>query len=145
MKVIATRVVAANAQPIPKTIIDTEYPVLESDFLSTELTDDGFKALIQESRLANEILAILEEEYHLRIINRDDAVRVILNWVNDIRDRISDTTLGLLIDGIDVHDIGVQLLNEHTNPVDTRAGRLNRNNIIPLIGESNHVKNNSNR
>ena len=147
-KIIKTRTVKAVASTLSAhtSLVDDNCVNNQSTgFDSLALSSDASKALVQDSGLANEILANLQETYHLLLVNKDLALGTIINWVASKIDILSDTQLQRLSDRNDVSEIALELISNHVVPADIRAGRLDKNHTIPLVGENNHVKKYSNR
>lgn len=147
-KVIITKPikVVATTASTPTSLEDNAYLAKDtSGFSDIATTDDELKALLQDSGLPQEMLAIMQEDYNLKLVDRDVAVGSIINWLTTKNEIFTDSLLQHLNDRILIHDTAVQIIDTHINPVDIRAGRLDRKHTFPLVGELNHVKSYSNR
>lgn len=148
-KVIQTREVrvvktVATAPSAPISLEDSKFDNNQrTGFESLALSSDAAKSLVQDSGLANEILANLQETYILLITSKDLALGAIIDWVASRIDQLTDAQLQSLSDRNNVSEIALELISNHVVPVDIRAGRLDKNHVIPLVGENNHVKKHS--
>lgn len=146
-KVIITRKSksVASEQYAPTSLEDNKYLEQGDGFADVASEEEDLKSLLQDSGLPQEMLAILQEDYNLQLLDKDLAVGAIINWLATKDEVFTDQVLQRLNDRILIHDTAIEIISNHINPVEIRAGRLNRKFTFPLVGENNHVKVYSNR
>jgi hypothetical protein len=142
-RVITTRAntkpkVSSSVQNTPESL-ESFKPIIDN-FLSIDSDNiDQLKSVIQDSGLATEMLAILEGDYNLQVADRDIAVGVIINWLS-VSNRTVKDSIEALNEKLAIHDVARSIIRSDINNIEIRAGRLDRQHTIPLIGENNHVK-----
>lgn len=148
MKVIKTRV--SKKSPI-QTVAGVDdfsdikdYPVSEDrnseQFTSIEYTPETFLPILENAKLPDEVLVALVERYDLRPTNNGVAVGVIGRWLSENVESFMEEHLDYLINVYNVYKVTDFVMENLINHSWIRSGLLKSNFIIPLIGESNHVK-----
>lgn len=148
MKVIKARVRTKPAEQTVAEVDDfsdiTDYPVKEDrnteQFTSIELTPETFLPILENSRLPNDVWAALVERYDLQPIDNGVSIGMLGRWLSENLESFKDEHFDYLMNIYSVHEVTSFVLDNLINHSWIRSGMLKPNFIIPLIGESNHVK-----
>lgn len=112
----------------------------ESDqFTSIMLTTDGFKAILENARVPDELLQILIDRYNIVPQDKGVASGVVGSWLAEQLASFTELQLQQLTDGLDVHGVANFIAEAKIDGMRIRSGYLSSRHYIPLIGESKHA------
>lgn len=143
MKIIKTAV-KASLPVLPNEVMPSEDETLdlgiESDqFTSIMLTTDGFKAILENAKLPDELFQLMVDRFNIIPKDKGVAVGIVGNWLVEQMGSFTEQQLNNIADGIDINQIARLVLETKIDGIRVRSGFLSPRHYIPLIGESKHA------
>lgn len=135
-KPIVTKVIAAsNPESVQKSMDSSD----SDQFISVLLTNEGFKAILENAKLPDELLQIMTDRLDIVPVDNGVATGIIGNWLSEQLDSFTEKQLIDISNGDNIHDIAEFVFESNIDTLRARSGYLSARYYLPLIGESKHA------
>lgn len=145
MKIIKTKSASPNKAVVASTDVsdsDVFTPTKDSEseqFTSIMLTTDGFKAILENAKLPDELMQLLIDRFNIIPLDKGVATGIVGNWLSEQLDSFTEQQLLKISDGVDIGEIANYVLESNVDEMRIRTGYLSSRYYIPLIGESKNA------